>query len=451
MFDFNEDLLQYIWENKLLLPGPYRTVSGKIVHIVDYGKRNVNSGPDFYNALIRINNIELAGNIELHLKTGDWLKHNHQHDAAYDHIILHAVYEHNLELPQNVKHNVEVLELKTYIKQSTLERYKGIKTSTSELPCGKQLDRVGDIYCSSWFIRMAAERMEEKVEHVQALHIHFRGDFTQTFFTLLLRSFGFGTNALPFELLAKHLPIHLLLKHADNLLQLEALLLGSAGFLDTEYTDAYVRKLQNEFAFLSRKYGLIPLKNEIFKTSRMRPSNFPVLRLAQVAKLVFQAKGFILAPQLYKHIHEIHAALQLTSSDYWQMHYALDGSIAEHSAVLGKQSREVVIINALAPFLFFYGQKLHKPEYKQRALQLWEECSAENNLKVRLFAAKRHLIKNAADSQAALHLATNYCSKKKCLQCGIGRALLKAPADKPKEKGIGDFLIPSYLPNDYLC
>jgi hypothetical protein len=278
---------------------------------------------------------------------------------------------------------------------------------------------------------MAIERLEVKVERVKALNESFRGDFTQTFYTLLMRSFGFSTNALPFELLAKQLPIHLLLKHADQVLQLEALLLGSAGFLETQYSDAYVRKLQNEFSFLARKYGLVPLKNEIFKTSRMRPSNFPVLRLAQIAQLIHKTGGFILAPQLHANYKEAMQALQLKLEGYWQKHYALDGKETEKESNLGAQSREVLIINALAPFLFYYGQKLAKPEYKQKALELLQACSPENNIKARHFQAKSHAIENASQSQGLLHLFDNYCSKKACLQCGIGRALLKSDTKIP--------------------
>ena len=426
MFDFNEDLLQFIWENKLIKPLPLVTQSGKSLQIIDFGKRNLHSGPDFYEARIRINGIELAGNIELHLRTGDWLKHKHQHDAAYDTIILHAVYEHTIELEQNIKYNVEVLELKSYIEEATLKKYMGLKSSASALACGTQLKTLNDFSFYSWTERMAIERLEVKVERVKALNENFRGDFTQTFYTLLTRGFGFSTNALPFELLAKQLPIHLLLKHADQLLQLEALLLGSAGFLETQYSDAYVRKLQNEFSFLARKYGLVPLKNEIFKTSRMRPSNFPVLRLAQVAQLIHKAAGFILAPQLHANYSEAMQALQLKSEGYWQKHYSLDGKEVEKETSLGAQSREVLIINALAPFLFYYGQKLAKPEYKLKALDLLQACSPENNLKVRHFQAKSHVIENASQSQGLLHLFDNYCSKKACLHCGIGRALLKS-------------------------
>ena len=277
MLEFKEDLLQFIWRYKLLKPVPLITVSGKEISILKAGELNRDSGPDFFNAQIKINDIILAGNVEIHLKTSDWLKHGHGEDKNYDTIILHAVYENDITLKQNSDHNVEVLELRKHIDTATILNYQNLFSNRDTLPCSKHLAKVDDLKLISWLERMTIERMEEKVSRLQVWFDLSKGDYTQTFYISLLRNFGFKINSEPFELLAKQLPVQLLLKHADNLLQLEALLLGTSGLLENQFQNKYIQTLQNEFEYLRSKYGLCPIQTEIFKFSKLRPANFPTL------------------------------------------------------------------------------------------------------------------------------------------------------------------------------
>ncbi len=425
MLNFNEDLLQFIWRYKLLKPLPLISTSNKLITILKYGEFNRDAGPDFFNAQLIVNNITLVGNVEIHLKTSDWLKHKHQNNTTYDTIILHAVYEHDCEIPQNTANNVEVVELKNLIDDKTIISYKNLIDNKANLPCTNQLQFVNEIVFTNWLQRMAIERLESKTKRIADLFHHFNGDYSQTFYTILLSNFGFKVNALPFELLAKQLPLTILLKHADNLLQIEALLLGCAGFLENQFEENYINQLQNEFSYLKNKYNLIPLSKTIFKFSKMRPANFPTLRLAQFALLVTKQTTFILNPQQFISISEIKKQLVLKPKYYFKNHYQLDGTTLQRTTSFGEASKESIVINTLAPFFFFYSKKSSKPNFCDIAIELLSQCKFENNLKSKLFMQKKQQLQNAADSQALLNLYDHYCVKKHCLKCGIGTAILK--------------------------
>lgn len=425
MLDFNEDLLQFIWQHRLLKPLPLQTSSGKSISIIDTGELNRHSGPDFSNGRIRLDDLTLAGNIEIHKRSSDWLKHKHQNDPAYDHIILHVVYENDKRIPQNTEHAVEVLEIKSLIDEATLQRYQILAASPTKLACSASLASVSDLHFIAWMERMTIERLESKTQRIKSYFENFRGDFAQTFYTLLLRNMGFSTNAEPFELLARNLPIALLFKHADQLPQLEALLLGTAGWLELQYQDEYIRYLQNEFSFLSQKYNLVPLRKTLFKQSRMRPANFPVLRLAQLAQLIHSNSRLFFAPHQYSGYDLADAALSIQLKEYWLNHYQVDGKVSSRDLSLGRQARENIMVNSLAPFLFFYAQHLNKPDFKEKALELLMACSPEDNIKTRHFSAKSAQIQNAGNTQGLLQLFDQYCDKRQCLKCGIAAAVLK--------------------------
>ncbi|MDI1355467.1 MAG: DUF2851 family protein [bacterium] len=427
MLKFSEELLQFIWQHRLLLPKPLITQQGKEVKVIKPGDLNKNAGPDFFNAQIGIRDLVLVGNIEVHLYTSDWLKHGHQQDRSYDNIILHVVYEHDEDLPQNINNNVEVLELKDLIAPATISRYQQICSEREKLPCTKHLSDVEDLIFSTWMERMAVERLEEKVKRIEKLFEEFDGDYTQTFYSLLFRNFGFKVNSVPFEVLSKHLPVQLLLKHSDNLQQVEALLLGMAGLLDDQFENKYIQQLQNEFEYLRRKYTLIPLKKEIFKFSKLRPANFPNLRLAQLAMLLHVNRTLFLKPHTYSSYGDIKTALTITLEGYWKNHYTIDGNALTKELKFGTSSAENVMINTFAPFFFFYSKKLVKPQYGDLALDLLNACETENNVKTRLFSAKRPLPRGATVSQGIINLYDHYCSAKRCLNCGIASSILKKP------------------------
>ena len=425
MLKFSEDFLQFIWQNKILKPLPLITVNGKEISIIKYGELNKNSGPDFFNAQLRIDNVILVGNIEIHIKTSNWLKHKHQHDKNYDNIILHVVYEHDTDLAQNINNNVEVLELKKLIPELTFENYKTLNNSKTKLPCHGQLHKCDDFKFLSWLERMTVERLEEKLKLIESNFQLFNGDYTQTFYFLLLRNFGFKVNGLPFELLAKNLPLNILIKHADNLMQLEALLLGVSGLLSNKFKDEYILQLQNEYEFLKHKYGLTELKKELFKFSKLRPANFPTLRLAQFAKLINTKPSIFMAPYDFLNHEEILMALKMNLEGYWRNHYNIDGNVSSKDLTIGFSSKENLIINTFAPFYFFYSKKTGKDDFGNLAIQLLSKCDLEQNNKIKLFDVKKSILKNSANSQALINLYDNYCSKKNCLNCAVTSQILK--------------------------
>ena len=424
MLKFSEELLQFIWRHKLLKPLPFITTSGSVVSVLHPGELNHDAGPDFFNAQVRINSVVLAGNIEIHIKTSDWLKHKHQEDKNYNTVILHVVYEHDTDLAQNLEHQVEVLELKSLINEKTLEAYTALATAKAKLPCASQLKTVKEIRLLSWIERMAIERLEEKVKRLEHTFLSYQGDYTQTFYALVMRSFGSKVNALPFELLSRQLSVQVLLKHTDSLMQLEALLLGMAGLLEKQFEDKYIQSLQNEFEHLKNKYRLKPLQKEVFKFSRMRPANFPDIRLAQLANMLHKHKEIFTGPQTVKTYAAWLMALKTEPTGYWKNHYKPDGKASTHKLSFGKASAESVIINAVTPFFFFYAKKLSKPEYADVSITLLNQCKVEANAKTRLFEPRRGDFRNAASSQGIIHLYDNYCSSRKCLKCGIAAAIL---------------------------
>jgi hypothetical protein len=428
MHKFREELLHFIWKFRLLPPGPLSSVSGKEVVVLLPGEHNANSGPDFFNAQVKINGLTLAGNIEIHLKTSDWLKHGHQFDHSYDNIILHVVYEHDRSLEQNISHGVEVIELKNQVEEATLTTYETIAAAKSGLPCSAHLAAVKEIDSISWLERMTVERLEEKVQRIDKLFNQYTGNYRQTFFTLLMRNFGFMVNGVPMELLARSVPFDLLLRHADDLQRLEALLFGMSGMLDDVFEDKYMRRLQNEFEFLRQKYKLIPLDRHLFKFSRMRPANFPTVRLAQMALLIHTCPRFFISPDAFTEIALLKRTLHLNLQDYWSNHYTPDGNETHSRQSLGENSVENIIINTVTPFLFFYGKKTGNGQLCEKAEDLLHACRPEDNYKTRKFSKNPSLNRDAAASQALIHLLDNYCSKKQCLRCGIAASILK-----PKE------------------
>ncbi|MCW3075519.1 MAG: hypothetical protein JWO32_128 [Bacteroidetes bacterium] len=426
MLNLKEDILQFIWQHKLLKPLPLITTSGKEISILQPGELNTDSGPDFFNAMIKINGLRLAGNIEVHVKTDDWLKHNHQRDAAYDNLILHVVYEDNKILQQNTLNNVEVLEIKNLVPEELLNNYSTLIESKKSLACESQLPEVNDLKFTWWLQRMLIERLESKVKRIEEVFADAGGNYSQTFYTILLRSFGFKVNAVPFELLAKHLPLNVLLKHSGNLMQLEALLLGTAGFLDEQFSDNHVLSLQNEFEYLKTKYKIISLKKELFKFSRLRPANFPTLRLAQVAAVLHHQPQLFHSPHIFDAFEKIATALKKEASSYWKHHYLPDGNYTEKDLSLGTDSVNGIIINTFAPFFFFYFLKTGIANFEHVPLSLLEKCAFEKNLKTKFFLPKKHILKTAAESQGIINLYDNYCVKRKCLNCGIAGAILKS-------------------------
>lgn len=419
-----EELLHFIWNYKLLKPQELFSVNGVPIRIIHPGDLNKDAGPDFFNSKIEIDGVKLVGNIEIHVNSSDWIKHGHENDKAYNNLILHAVYNHDKTIHQNTKHNVEVVELKNYLDKDILKKYNSLVTSEYTLPCSKQIKNVNSLKLQSWIQRMLIERLETKTDYAKQLFEVSKNDFTQTFYLMLARNFGFKINGEPFELLAKHLPIHILLKHSANLFQLEALLYGVAGFLSKPYKNKYLQQLQNEFEFLKNKYKLVELDISLWKMLRLMPANFPTVRIWQFAMLIHKCPELLSSPEKFNTVETLSKAITFKHEGYWRDHYLFDGKEINNVKAIGKNSIQNILTNTFAPFLFFYGKKTGNDKLINASTECFQDLPFESNHKTRHFIKAGLKFETSAESQGLINLFDNYCKNKLCLQCGVASNLL---------------------------
>lgn len=422
----NEALLHTIWKYKLLGQTQFIGSKQEVIEVVSIGEHNQDSGPDFFNSKIKINGILLVGNVEIHIKTSDWLKHNHQQDKAYDNIVLHVVYEHDKALNQNETFNVSVLELKNYIKPSLLEKYNQLELSKQNIPCGKSITTVSDIVWKSWLDRLAVTRLEQKTEYIEHLFEFSKHNHEDALYLLLCRNFGFKINNEAFELLGKSLPYSILKKYADNPIQMEALLFGVAGFLEELFEDKYPKQLQNEFEFLKHKHQLVPLKKEHWKFSKTRPANFPTIRISQLAYLVSKQQSLYHLLEQKPDLKTIKSFFNVTPHNYWKTHFKFDVESEESSKTIGDTAIQSIIINTIVPYLFFMSRHNLNSDYVDYALDLLSQLPAEINTKTKEYTKLGVKIQNALESQAQIQLFDSLCSKKACLHCNVAEFLLKS-------------------------
>lgn len=422
----NEALLHTIWKYKLLGQTQFIGSKQEVIEVVSIGEHNQDSGPDFFNSKIKINGLMLVGNVEIHINTSDWLKHNHQQNKAYDNLVLHVVYEHDKELAQNETFNVSVLELKNYIKPSLLEQYNQLQLSKQAIACGKSITTVSDIVWKSWLDRLAVTRIEQKTEYIEHLFEFSKHNHEDALYILLCRNFGFKINNEAFELLGKSLSFSTLKKYADNALQIESLLFGVAGFLNELFEDKYPKQLQNEFEFLKHKHHLISIRKENWKFSKTRPVNFPTIRIAQLANLISKQQSLYHLLEQKPDLKTIKSFFYIAPNDYWKTHFKFDVEAEESSKPLGETALNSIIINTIVPYLFFMSKHNLHNDYIDYALDLLSQLPSEINTKTKEFTNLGVITQNALESQAQIQLFDSYCSKKVCLKCNVAEFLLKS-------------------------
>lgn len=416
-----ERLLQFIWQFQYFNKSELATTSGETIHIIHPGQYNSNQGPDFLNAKIKIGKTIWAGSVELHLKTSDWGKHHHQTDKNYNNVILHVVWEDD---QIDNKKSIPVIELKSRVSKILLQRYEELMNSSSFIPCEKMIHSVRDIIWKSWKERLLAERLLRKakivVTYLQQNNFHWE----ETFWWLLARNFGMKVNADAFEDMARSFPVNILAKHKSQIHQLEALLFGQAGLLDSRVEEDYPKLLQKEYKFLQSKYKIKPIHIPLHFL-RMRPGNFPTIRLAQLAMLV-QGSAYLFSKiKEGSSVKAIRKLFDVTANDYWHYHYRFDETSSFKKKKLGDTMIDNIIINTVCPVLFAYGNYHNENKYKDKALKWLEQTTAETNSITKGFLKLNIENKNAYDSQALIELKNEYCNKKRCLECSVGNYLLK--------------------------
>jgi len=414
-----ERLLQFIWQFQYFNKGELQTTAGEQLQIIFPGTHNTNQGPDFNDAKIKIGKTTWAGNLELHLLSSDWNKHNHQHDKNYNNVILHVVWEDDFP-----NYNIPVLTLKNRVSKILLQKYEELMNTKGFIPCEKTISSVKPIVLQSWKARLLAERLTRKSSVVETLLHQNNHHWEETFWWLLARNFGIKINADAFEAMARSIPLHILAKHKNQIHQLEALLMGQANLLNGTFKDDYPILVQKEYEFYKTKYTLRPGAITPFFL-RMRPGNFPTIRLAQLAMLIHRLEHLFSKIKETASLHDARKWMEVTANDYWHYHYRFDAPSAFKKKRLGAAMIDNILVNTVCTVLFAYGHFQKEQTLKDKALQWLEEITAESNLITKGFQQTGLQNKNAHDSQALIELKNEYCNKRKCLDCAIGNALLK--------------------------
>ncbi len=407
-----EDFLQYVWSQRLFYPD-LRTGEGEEVRVLNVGQLNRGDGPDFFNAKIQIGNLTWVGNVEIHDKASDWYKHRHDMDTSYDSVVLHVVEKSDMEVRRPSGEIIPQVTLR--IPQGIVARYGMLCASKQTIACAEQIGKTDPAVMRSVLDCLVMERMECKTNAMKRMLERTGGDWREAFYELLARGLGFGTNAEGMEALARSLPLSVIGKHKDNSLQVEALLMGQAGLIERyeKKSPQRAERLRMEYGYLRHKFDLVPLSEAIWKF-KTRPDNSPLARIATLAHFVKKMDGM-----LTKLIE------QPTIENAFGMFDIRD---TEETLLppqrMGRDSMELLIINAVVPSLFLYGRLRNKEALCERAIEMLSQLGAERNTIVRQFGVRGVKAENAADSQALIELKTEYCDKRKCLRCRLSRSVL---------------------------
>lgn len=419
-----EEFLHYLWKHKIL-PTDLQTQYGEKIKIIKTGIHNHDAGPDFMDARIKIGNTLWAGNIEIHVKTSDWFRHGHQNDKKYDNVILHFVFKNDTELKRKNNEPVPTLELGNVYDKKLYENYLDFKNSEHRIPCFKQLSSV-DVFIKETFKeRTGIERLERKCLNIKTRLEQSNWNWDRSFTEDLFRNFGFRKNNVGFELLAKSIPLKVIYQLSYDLFQLEALLFGQAGFLNDKFSEDYPAVLQKEYLHLKSKYNLKPVEQYLWKFLRLRPSNFPTIRIAQLAAVLCNNQRIFSEIIIPGNFHKTMELFNVKASEYWDCHYTFKKETSKKVKKLGKASVNLIMINTIIPYIFFYGKTKNKPEYMVNAIDYLRKLPAESNAVTRQWEKTGMELSNAFDTQALIQLFEEYCNFKRCLHCTIGHNLLR--------------------------
>ncbi len=423
----NESFLHYIWQFQYFDRVDLKTQLGEKISIFQTGIVNTDAGPDFSQAKIRIDQIDWVGNVEIHTKASDWLNHNHTGDKAYENVILHVVWENDTDIKRADGSIIPSLQLQGRVDESLIKAYKKLMNDTSAIPCNKSFVGVPNLIKLSMLDKALLQRLESKSGLIYQLVKSNHGDWEETTYQLLAKNFGFKINSDPFFQLAKSLSYKLIQKHSSSLQQIEALLFGQAGMLETKTKDEYLSSLYTEYAFLSKKYSLSEsrLNPSQWKFLRLRPANFPTLRLAQLASFLFTRKNLfsnIIEADSYSKLIDIFST---TTSNYWQTHYHFAKKAKGKVNVLGESSKQNILINSIVPLLAAYSKMRDEYRFMERAIEILQQVPAEKNRITKIWTELGISVKTAFDSQALIEQYNNGCQKRQCLNCVVGASLLK--------------------------
>ena len=419
-----EDFLHYLWKFKKFDTLNLKTSNGEEIVIVNVGHYLELAGPDFFNAQIIIGDQKWAGNVEIHLKSSDWYVHHHERDVNYENVILHVVWEHDTEIFRKNNSEIPVLELRQYVDTATIANYQSLVSPKSWIFCEKKLNEIDNFTLKNWQERLFFERLERKSKPIFELLEQTNQDWEAVLFCLLAKNFGLNTNGELFLKIAQSIPFSVIRKESFEVENLEALLLGSAGVLDTEKEDTYYKDLKFRYFYLLQKYQLEKNSAEPVQFFKHRPDNFPTIRLSQLANLYHSQQNLFSTISTSNSLATIYKTFGIAVSAYWQTHYQFDKESPKKLKKLSQSFVDLIVINTIIPLQFAYAKSQGK-ENSEDLIQLLNEVAPEKNAIMDKFSSFGIQPKNAFESQSLLQLKNEYCNKSRCLECAVGMELLK--------------------------
>lgn len=420
-----EDLLHYLWQHKLFYTIDLKTTNGKLLDVISIGSQNVNSGPDFFNAKLRIDNQLWAGNVEIHIKSSDWYVHSHEEDENYDNVILHVVWEHDVEV--FTKDNIEIptLELKQLVSKDLLDSYHKLFSKQQKwINCEKDISTVDSFVIEHFKERLYFERLEQKALLIEELLVASNNNWEAVLFQVLAKSFGLKVNETAFFEMAQQIDFSIVRKEVKQSFNLESLFFGQLGMLSGDSENSYFNQLKEEYQYQQKKYKLPTIDRSKVEYFRLRPPNFPTIRISQLANLYSTQQNLFSELMQLKTVDAFYKFLSVSVPEFWKIHYTFEKESSKQNKKLTKSFIDLLLINTIIPLKLVY-LKQHDKFEQTEFMKLIQQLKSEKNSVIDNFTTLKIKSKNAFDSQALLQLKRNYCEKQKCLQCAIGNNLLK--------------------------
>jgi len=419
-----EDFLHYIWQYKKFDVLHSKTVQNEPLTIVSVGQPNLNAGPDFFNAQLKIAGQLWAGNVEIHLKSSDWFVHNHEQDTNYDNVILHVVWEHDTDVYRKNNTVIPTLEIKPYVDKQHFENYKKLLSNHHKwINCENDFANVDDFILSNWLERLYIERLERKSKTIEALLEASKQDWEAVLFKLLAKTFGLKVNGDAFFSLANSVDFSIVRKVQSKPEQLEALLFGQAGLLKRDFQDPYYLNLVNDYQFLKQKFRLDNRHVLPLQFFRLRPPNFPTIRLSQLAMLYHKHQNLFSKIIALQELDDFYEVFKVFTSAFWETHYTFEKQSKASTKTLTKSFVDLILINAVLPLKFCYAKHTGQP-IEDQIVTIANATPSESNAIVKAFEKLKSVSGSALRSQALIQLKTEYCDKNKCLHCAVGSALI---------------------------
>jgi hypothetical protein len=434
----NEEILSFIWRFQYFETPNLKTDEDETLSVTRTGYRNTNSGPDFSEARVIINGVDWAGSVEIHVRSSDWFQHAHEVDPTYENVVLHVVWENDRPVIRADGTVLPTLSLRGLVRRSVLDRYDQLLHVGDEIPCSNSFEQVQELQKFAMLDRVLLERLDKKSSQVIALLSDNHQDWEETAYQWLCQHFGFKLNDPAFLKLSQNLPLRIIRKHKDNLLQIEALLFGCAGLipdnLETETLDnpadeqLYVQELRREYQFLASKYVLrhSQMAFHEWKFLRLRPAGFPTIRMAQLAVLLSKSSGIFYELTSAQSISQLHQLLDLRQSAYWINHFHFEKTAKSKVPAMGKDAGNLLIINAVVPLMVAYSKQRQLPAMLDKAISWLSALPAENNRITREWEKLGMKVKTSSDSQALIEWYHSYCTPRRCLDCTVGASLIRS-------------------------